>query len=331
MRFDAVELQRFFRATSVALTIVVGAFAAGSARAQTSPYNSLTLEWVAPGDDGTTGQVSGYEVRYSTTPDPENDAPLSQRITIGPPLAASGQTDSYIVTGLTAGTHYYFVLRAFDDGFNFSNFSNVADDTTWTCTAPSAVPTLTAVASLGQVDVAWGTTSDPLAQSLHLYRAVGPNGGFSQIQSLPVGTTTYTDTNVNAGVIYRYRAAYAGAACEGSVSASTAPVTVPSPTPPPGAAAAAPSTIHVYPNPAATSLRVVVDNQAASPMPVYLRLFDMSGHWVATVANATYPPGTSEVPWNRVGRDGRSVGAGYYELLGTVGITKVRERLVLLP
>ena len=41
---------------------------ASAAAATANPYNSLTLEWTAPGDDGLTGTVSAYAIGYSTTP-----------------------------------------------------------------------------------------------------------------------------------------------------------------------------------------------------------------------------------------------------------------------
>lgn len=333
---------RAIRAKGIAraLTILAAALfmAATSARAQTTPYNSLTLLWVASGDDGNQGQVSNYELRYSTSsvgPDVAswwNGVPASQRLTLGPPLAPAGADDSTKVTGLTPGTTYYFVLRARDDAFNLSDFSNVASATTAACSAPAAAPaSFVATPSAGQVSVTWGTTTDPLVLSIHLYRAQGTTGSFVQIQDLPAGTTSYLDTAVSSGTTYRYRAAYMGNACEGP-STAPATVTVPgTPPPPPPAAVAGESKIHVYPNPASASLRVVVDNEATSSVAVDIRLFDMTGRWVATLVNGTYPPGPTEVPWNLIGRGGVKVAPGYYELLGTVGNTRVRERLVLVP
>jgi hypothetical protein len=322
--------------------LACGLFAASHADAQATVYNSLTLNWVAPGDDGTTGQVSSYYLRYSTSAPADTDSitvagwwngvPLSQRITLGPPLAAAGATDQTVVTGLAQGTTYYFALRAVDDAFNVSAFSNVATGTTQTCNPPTtAPPGFAAVADTGQVTTSWGTATDPQAVSVHLYRAQGTSGAWSLRQTLPLGTLSYLDTSVSAGTQYRYRAAYMGALCEGPFTSTmtvTTPGTPPAPAPP---AAPTDSKIHAYPNPANGSLRLVVDVQATTAMPVYIRLFDLNGHWVATLVDGTYPPGTVEVPWGRVGRDGRTVGPGYYEILGTVGITRVRERLVLLP
>lgn len=322
------------RRAAIATTLLAVLLTAAPASHAQTPYNSLTLLWIAPGDDGNQGQVSGYEIRYGTTPPSGPDTTgYGTPVTLGMPLAAAGALDSTKINGLTQGTHYYFVMRAFDDAFNFSAFSNVAEATTLSCNPPTAAPPSFAAASdTGQVDVTWAAAADPLAQSLHLYRANGASGGtWNLIQNLPLGTLNYTDTNVTAGATYRYRAAYMGALCEGPYTA-TRTVTLPgtAPTQPPTSSDGA-STIHAYPNPATSSLRVIVDVQAAAAMPVYLRLFDLTGHWIATIADGSYPPGATEVPWNRLGRDGRRVGPGYYEILGTVGISKVRERIVLLP
>ncbi len=326
------------------MTIAPAAFflPATPAFAQTSAANSMTLLWTASGDDGDQGQVSGYEARFRTTPPAAGDTltwwngvPSGQRITLGPPRASAGADDSTKVTGLSQNTTYYFVIRAFDEQPNYSAYSNVATGTTASCNAPSAAPTgFGAVADTGQVTVSWGATSDPLALSLHLYRAQGSTGAFNQIQNLSPGTTSFLDTSVLAGTTYRYRAAYMGTLCEGPTT-GVATVTLPgTPPPPPPAATAGSSTIHAYPNPASSatgSIRIVVDVDATVATPAYLRLFDLNGHWVATLADGNYPPGKTEVAWNRIGRDGRTVGPGYYEILGTIGITRVRDRIVLLP
>jgi hypothetical protein len=323
-------------ALAVAIAIASPLVAAAPAWSQTS-YNSLEVLWTAPGDDADQGQVSGYELRYSTSAVGTdiagwwNSVSFSQRLTLGPPLASAGRDDSTKVNGLTPGTTYYFVLRAFDDYYNISDYSNVATGTTLSCNAPAMAPTpFAATVVSGDISVTWGATSDTLALSLHLYRAPGTTGGiWTQIQNLPPGTTSYLDTSVSSGATYRYRAAYMGTLCEGPTTAA-ATVTVPGVAPPPSAATS-PSTIHAYPNPASGPIRIVLDVGAAASMASYIRLFDLNGHWVATPVNGTYPPGTTEIPWNRIGRDGRTVGPGYYELIGTVGIARVRERIVLLP
>ena len=305
------------------------------ALAQVNPYNSVGLEWTAPGDDGNVGQVSSYQLRYSTTPVGTDTTgwwndPTTVGITLGPPLAAAGATDSTRVSGLNQGTTYYFIIRALDEAQNISGFSNVATGTTYSCNAPGAAPAqFTAVADTGQVLVTWNSTSDPLAVSLHLYRAQGTSGSWTMV-NIPLNQTSYWHSPLQPGTTYRYRAAWMGAACEGP-STATVSVTTPGTPPPPPPAAAEGSNIRAYPNPAHGSIRLVIDVQGASSQAVDVRVFDMSGRWIATVVNGSYPSGTSEVTWSRVARDGGHVGPGYYELLGTIGSTRVRERIVLLP
>lgn len=314
------------------------------ASAQTNPYNSLTLLWTAPGDDGDVGQVSGYEIRYSTTaPDPGdttswwNQVPTGQWISKFGNLAPTGQPDSAIALGLTQGTTYYFVLVAMDEAANRSGYSNIAVGTTQSCGAPTLAPaSFAAAADTGEVLVTWAPATESSALSLHLYRAVGASGSFTLYQSLAPSSSSFLDTNVQPGASYRYRAAWAGpdiqgVSCEGP-SATTGFVTTPG-LPAgggPGSGVAAP-TIHAYPNPSSGSVNVSIAVTGAATQSVRLRLFDTSGRWIATVTEADYPPGTHVVAWPRTGRNGGRVAPGYYELLGTVGGTRVRERLVLLP
>ncbi|HSQ59375.1 MAG TPA: hypothetical protein VLT84_02910 [Acidobacteriota bacterium] len=326
------------------LTVIVALLAfAAPAWAQSNPYNTLTLLWTAPGDDGDVGQVSGYEIRYDTTAPSAGDTtswwnaiPSSQWISRFGTLAPAGQTDSALATGLTQGTTYHFVLVAMDEAANRSGYSNFAFGTTQSCGAPTFAPaSFAAAADTGEVLVTWSPTSDPSALSLHLYRAVGSSGSFALYQSLAPTSSSFLDTNVQPGTTYRYRAAFAGpdiqgVNCEGP-TATSVPVTTPGL--PGGGTSEATSgpTIHAYPNPSSGPVNVSLEVTGTRTQGVRLRLFDMSGRWIATITEGDYPPGTHLLSWPRTGRNGERVAPGYYELLGTVGGTRVRERLILLP
>lgn len=92
--------------------------------ASTTP-TSFTLEWTAPGDDGTHGQVEGYEIRYATVP--LDDAEWEgARIAphVGAPLPA-GQRQSVEISGLPSRRTLYLAVRARDAAENLSPLSNV--------------------------------------------------------------------------------------------------------------------------------------------------------------------------------------------------------------
>lgn len=327
----------FVFALGLAALVVV---AASAANAQDNAYNSLTASWTAPGDDGTAGQVSAYELFYDTrAPGADvaawwNSVPYSQRVSLIPPLAVAGRPDSARVSGLTQGTTYYFVIVARDEAANVSGFSNVASGATWSCGAPTSAPaSFGADTDSAGVLVTWGAATDPAALSLHLYRAVGSTPAWTLLQSLAPSATSFRDAQTSAGTTYRYRAAWAGpdiqgVSCEGPVSAQ-AVVTTPARA---GAVSiAGGGKVHAYPNPATGPVQIAFDVTAPAPIIAKIRVYDMNGHWLATVAEGTFPPGRSVVTWDRLGRTGRTLAPGYYELLGTIGNDRVRERLVLLP
>jgi Fibronectin type III domain len=313
---------------------------ANPAMAQSNAYNSIGLEWTAGGDDGTVGRASYYELKYSQSQPGGSDSVSiaawwgSANSASGlPSPSTSGTTDSTRVTGLTPGATYYFVIRSVDDGGNRSPFSNIASGTTLTCNAPTSAPgSFQAVADTGRVDLSWSGT-DPLATMIHIYRGTGSGGSLSLLTTLSNPTATgYTDTQVSAGTTYRYRVAWA-ASCADGPSTSTLSVTLPGTPPPPPAAEADAPKLHAYPNPSSgsSSVQFVIHVPEGASQGVLIRLYDLSGRWIATVADASYAPGDHTVSWNRVSRAGHTVSPGYYEAIGTVGGTKVRQRVLLTP
>jgi hypothetical protein len=340
-RIPARRSRRGPLAGALALAAAALALGAGGASAQTpNPYNSLTAFWTAPGDDGNVGTVSAYELYYDTKPPgPDttawwNAVPFSQRLSLIPPLASAGQADSTHVMGLTQGTTYYFVIVARDEAANSSGFSNVATGTTQSCGAPTSPPSsFSAEVDSPGVLVTWDATTDPAALSVHVYRATGTSLTWSLVGSLAPTATSWQDAQTAPATTYRYRATLAGpdiqgVSCEGPYSAQ-AIVTTPSRS---GAAVVTGSgKVHVYPNPATDRVNVALDVTAPTAIPARLRVYDLNGHWLGTVAEGTYPPGRSLLTWDRSGRTGLRLAPGYYEILGTIGTSRVRERLVLLP
>lgn len=95
---------------------------------------AVTLDFTAPGDDGSTGQAAGYRVIYDTTSfSGESYEQASVReISITP--ASAGDLDSCTIDHLLSDTTYYIALVAYDDAGNESQICNVITATT----SPSA-------------------------------------------------------------------------------------------------------------------------------------------------------------------------------------------------
>lgn len=87
--------------------------------AGTITSNTANVTFIAPGGDGSTGQVSGYEVRIranSPITDANFEGSMLVAATVTPAPAGSVQTIA--LTGLLPETNYYVGVRAFDQCHN---------------------------------------------------------------------------------------------------------------------------------------------------------------------------------------------------------------------
>ena len=131
----------------VSFTYTVAALPDTTAPAQVTDLNatstgtqSVALRWTAPGDDGTLGRASTYDIRYSSAgPIDASNFPLATRVTSAPPGPA-GTLESMSVTGLAPATRYWFALKTGDEVPNWSPLSNVPDATTQSPPPPDTTP-----------------------------------------------------------------------------------------------------------------------------------------------------------------------------------------------
>jgi formylglycine-generating enzyme required for sulfatase activity len=128
--------------------------------------HSLTLTWKASGDDGMTGTATEYDVRYSTSSITNTTWDAATPATEEPnPPHVAGTTEHFTVTGLVAGTKYYFAMKTRDEVPNWSGISNVRSATTLTepdTWPPSTVMDLAAgSATPHAVTLTWTAPSDP--------------------------------------------------------------------------------------------------------------------------------------------------------------------------
>lgn len=141
---------------------LAGWMACARAFAATTP-TSVTIQWTAPGDDGTTGTAAQYDVRYSTSAINEGNFGAATRVTGAPAPQAAGTTQSMDVTGLTPSTSYWFAIKTADEQGNWSTISNLVQWTTGASTddiRPAALVVAVGLLTDDSVALSWNATGD---------------------------------------------------------------------------------------------------------------------------------------------------------------------------
>jgi chitodextrinase len=105
---------------------------------------SITLNWTAPGDDGSVGTATQYDIRYSTSTITDANWASATQATGEPAPKAAGAAETFAVTGLAASTKYYFVIKTADEASNWSALSNISSATTSDTVPPAAIANLSA-------------------------------------------------------------------------------------------------------------------------------------------------------------------------------------------
>lgn len=92
--------------------------------------NAITLRWLAPGDDGTSGRAAVYDIRFATFSFDESGWESAQQLLNEPAPAAPGSIEIVTVSELKPNTTYYFAVKTMDDAGNTSSISNRAQGQT---------------------------------------------------------------------------------------------------------------------------------------------------------------------------------------------------------
>ncbi len=126
--------------------------------------SSMMLVWTAPGDDGRTGTAARYDIRYSLSPLTDAVWPAAEQAAGEPAPKPAGSADTFVVTGLSPSTGYYFALKTADAAGNWSAKSIIASAPTTAViddTPPAAVADLVASASgTNAVTLIWTAPGD---------------------------------------------------------------------------------------------------------------------------------------------------------------------------
>jgi len=125
----------------------------------------VVLQWMAPGDNGTQGRASQYDLRFSFQ-GPLSAANFGSGTRVSTPAPAPAGTMEIVnVTNLREGTTYWFAVRTADAVPNWSPISNNVAATTTTQTPPPSGPAVLGVRYIPaarQLDV---TFSEPMNRS----------------------------------------------------------------------------------------------------------------------------------------------------------------------
>jgi hypothetical protein len=301
------------------------------ANAQVAGLDSVRLGWTAPGDDGSIGTASVYQMRLSTSPITTTSWNAAVVIAGVPAPLPAGTRQTLTVRGLSRDTTYYFAIRTADDAANWSGLSNVVRWDWMLDTAPPAAPTgVLAARENANVRVTWTANSEPDLDGYSVYRAESASGTYTKLNAALVLATQFLDSSLPNGATslwYKVSATdFAGN--EGALSFA-ARVDLTS-----AATTAAWSLSPPYPNPSTTaqSVCIPVAVPAAGPGDAVLDILDAAGRRVRHIplsGAATCAGGG--VAWDGRNDAGSPVAPGVYRARLTAGDVRNVVRLVRQP
>ncbi|MCK4415405.1 MAG: PD40 domain-containing protein [Candidatus Eisenbacteria sp.] len=125
-----------------------------------SSGNAVTLTWTAPGDDGTEGQASRYNLRYSMSLLTEAGWDTATVADSSMVPKAAGLVESLTVEDLPDGV-WFFGLKSADEVPNWSAISNVVSTTLVDTVPPATVSDLEAIfSSVATVELQWSAPAE---------------------------------------------------------------------------------------------------------------------------------------------------------------------------
>jgi flagellar hook capping protein FlgD len=105
-----------------------------------SGCSDVTLSWLAPGDDGSTGTASLYDLRASTSPINEGSFLSAAQIASFAPTGPAGTPQSFVHSVGACAPAYYYALKTRDDSGNWSAISNVPNGQATCCGGGGGCP-----------------------------------------------------------------------------------------------------------------------------------------------------------------------------------------------
>ena len=291
--------------------------------------DSVALVWTAPGDDGNVGRASSYEMRYSENPVAADTAAWwASATSVGamPAPLPAGSTESYIVAGLAPGKTFYFAIRSSDEAPNVSGFSNIAVKQTSNGSGPLATPAnFKSGVDRRNVHLTWSPVPSGGAElGYHLYRKADADPAATLLATVPLSTTSWTDSTVSAGTGYEFSLAAYDDAMEGTKA--TLRVAVPNP------ASEGQPVVHGYPNPARDQITFRVSvKSTTSDQRTRVTVFDLNGRRICLLANDVLTQGDHSMSWPCRSDTGNRVAPGLYNVIVEGPSGRAVTRVAILP
>ena len=148
-----------------------------------SGNNQITLAWNA------SAGAASYTVKYGTATG------------VYGTTFSSSATSPTIITGLTGGTTYYFMVTAIN---TYGSINATAESTAQAYTLPSTPTTLAAAVTVAsRIDLSWAASTGTSAITYNVLRSTTSGSGYS---SIATGLTTpaHNDTTATPGTTYYY-------------------------------------------------------------------------------------------------------------------------------
>ena len=299
------------------------------AHAQAGP-DSVRLAWTAPGDDGSIGTATSYEMRMDIAPIDVSTWASATVVADGPAPAVAGTRQTWMVRGLDRAIIYYFAIRAVDDVGNWAALSNVLRWDWVTDTAPPSAPGgITAQRQGASVHVHWTANGEPDLLGYTVFRATSASGPFSALNGTLLGTNDYVDSNLPAdnGTLW-----YQVSATDetGNQSARSATATAAAPA---GSTPSDWSSEPGYPNPSGgtSPVTIAVIVPASGGGGGVIDITDSAQHRIRRIDLSGLSPGRQLVVWDGKNDAGRLVAPGTFTAWVIAGSVRSSVRLVRVP
>ena len=295
--------------------------------AQGAGQDSVTLRWIAVGDDSLSGTAAAYDLRMADSLITGSNWGAATALSGLPAPLASGAAQQVTVRGLTAGSTYYFALRVRDDAGNWSGLSNgVRWDGVLDAAPPAAPGGLVTELQGDGVLLTWTPSGAPDLAGYSVYRAAAAAGPFVKLNPDDLITVAhYQDDAPPAGAASSW---YQVTASDnrGNESAHSAGV--------PGVSVAESPVLAwfispAYPNPSHLSDPVHIPVDIVDAGSARVEIVDAAGHLVRRWEPLA--PGHQEVPWDGKNDAGRAVAPGPYRAWLVAGDLRRSIRLVRVP